>query len=66
MDGQDLAVELLLNHDGDDRCGCLSGMLVDILLGDEVDIPQQVQRCYREHLGWDRQAIAEALTKGVR
>jgi len=68
------AVELLLHHDGDDRCGCLSLIIMDILLdvpdgpdavGEVVaEIPQRIRDCYIEHAAaWDRQGVAETMLR---
>lgn len=51
--------ELLLYHDGDDRCGCLALSLSDLLVAGDTggelarhDALQRLHECVRNHLGW--------------
>ena len=55
--------ELLLHHDGDNRCGCLSEVLSAILIDwddtpgrvspeTQQDVKDQLRECVRNHLGW--------------
>ena len=42
---------LLFDHDGDDRCGCLSALVIDLAAGEAkpVDAVRRVAACMAEH-----------------
>lgn len=45
---------IMREHDGDDRCGCITAALMESMNGCRQDALAIVRRCRATHIGWER------------